>query len=644
MQLRQMAYKILFHIRYFLYGCFPNITSRIYFPRHNNFESAPPIFLTRLAEDTDPFPGTAIPDGLEELMTGRFQFLNHSHCFAGGVDWHSRDVSHLWRYQLHYFDYALDLGTAYRIGGDRDYYLKFKELVASWCDQNPVGRLDGWHAYTVSIRSVNWIYARELFLPELKKDPVFDRKLLELLYGQFNFLSSHLEFQGRGNHILANIKALLFGGCMFQGPAPRHWLARAERLLEEEIDEQVLPDGGHFERSSMYHLQVLKDLVECVLVLKRCGNSPATKHVEAVIRSMSKFVLGMIAPDDSMPLCNDSSYDLMLSPLETLQAAREIVSGDGSAQSRAMLYFLLGLQSDAPGPAENTVSTSLGETGYYVMRGSTEDMMVIDCGKVCPDYLPPHAHADTLTFDLWAGGVHFITDSGTYEYAAGEWRDYFRSTRAHNTICVDEMDQSEVWASFRVARRANPGAVTWIGSDEGDYFYGSHDGYLRLKDPVQHVRRVLHIRNHFWLVLDTIIGEEEHHVESNVHFHPEVSLSTVESGVVEATRNGQTLTLATLSRMETTISSGSEDPKQGWYSPEFGIRLPRKTISMRYAGKLPHTSGYVLTSGKAVAVEVEYRFGDLESYDLSIEGRNWSIEVDRASRRFFINPDSLPKV
>lgn len=96
--------------------------------------------------------------------------------------------------------------------------------------------------------------------------------------------------------------------------------------------------------------------------------------------------------------------------------------------------------------------------------------------------------------------------------------------------------------------------------------------------------------------------------------------------------------------METTISSGSEDPKQGWYSPEFGIRLPRKTISMRYAGKLPHTSGYVLTSGKAVAVEVEYRFGDLESYDLSIEGRNWSIEVDRASRRFFINPDSLPKV
>ena len=631
MQLRQIAYKLSHQIRYFLYKRFPVITSRIYLPRTEAPRLADSFFLKHLMRDGEPFIGSSRPDGLMDLMNGTFRFLNHAHRFGKDVDWHSRDVSHLWRYQLHYFGYALDLGAAYRATGDAEYYVKFKNLVESWDARNPVGSLDGWHAYTISIRTVNWVYARELFHSELKQDPEFDRKLIELLYVQFNFLSLHLEFQGLGNHLLANIRALLFGGCMFVGASPRRWLARAEHLLAREIDEQVPADGGHFERSSMYHLQVLKDLLECHMVLRRCGNGSLAEGVKTTVERMLRFIRGMIAPDGSMPLLNDSSYDLMPSPLEALLAAGEVFSAGASRQSRAVLNFLVGQQSNAAPslPTEPFASTSFCDTGYFVMRGAREDMMVIDCGKVCPDYLPPHAHADTLTFDLWAGGVHFITDSGTYEYTAGEWRDYFRSTRAHNTVCVDGMDQSEVWASFRVARRANPGEVSWISTEDGDYFCGSHDGYLRLQDPVQHTRRILRVGSSVWLVLDTLSGAGHHHMESNIHFHPEVDLEPIGPGAVEVARQGRTLTLITLPSMACKINSGSLNPKQGWYSPEFGVRQPRSTISLTFEHQIPHTFGYILTTGKANDVEVDYQFGEHENYELTVGSLSWSIEVDR---------------
>ena len=82
-------------------------------------------------------------------------------------------------------------------------------------------------------------------------------------------------------------------------------------------------------------------------------------------------------------------------------------------------------------------------------------MALLDVAPVGPDYLPGHAHADTLSFELSLFGQRVLVNSGTSQYEAGPERSRQRGTAAHNTVIVDGHDSSEVWAGFRVARRAS---------------------------------------------------------------------------------------------------------------------------------------------------------------------------------------------
>ncbi len=99
--------------------------------------------------------------------------------------------------------------------------------------------------------------------------------------------------------------------------------------------------------------------------------------------------------------------------------------------------------------------------------------LFVDVGPVGPDHQPGHAHADTFSFVLYVNGQPVIVDSGTSTYAAGPRRSWERSTAAHNTVAVDGRDSSEVWAGFRVGRRAR---VTVL-EDTANRLTARHDGY-----------------------------------------------------------------------------------------------------------------------------------------------------------------------
>ncbi len=486
-----------------------------------------------------------------------FSFLNHTREFPEGkVDWTSKDMTKLWRYNLHYFDYLLDTKRSSKAKAC---------LISDWIDKNPVGSGDGWEPYSVSLRIVNWIkyfLGSEGLLPE---------DWVRSLYQQTFWLERNLETHILANHYLKNGVALFYAGMYFRGHDAEGWLSTARQILHSQLDEQFLSDGGHYERSPMYHAISMVDYLDVLNLLYNSQSDiqyEETQRVETRIRTALQFLSDLCLPDGTIPLFNDAA--LRIAPHQT-----EIIS----YAHRIFGYVPQHCHSALAIKAKS-------QTGYYVIREGL-DMMVIDCGPVGPDYQPGHAHADTLSFELALDGSRVVVDTGVYDYEPGPRRTYARSTRAHNTVCVDDLDQSEVWGVFRVARRAYPLRASLTSDRPGHaVFLGAHDGYRRLPGQVIHERMIEYSSPGRWTIQDTLLGKGLHKIESYLHLHPDLEPRVGASLIEVGDRNGKAvMTVEPSANVIVTIHSG-------FYFPEFGKEVPNKIIVMAYCGHVPVTLTY----------------------------------------------------
>jgi uncharacterized heparinase superfamily protein len=473
----------------------------------------------------------------EGIQDGQFCFLNEEAALGRPVDWAAPEQSLLWRFTLHYFHYLHLLPPEEQ-----------RALCREWIGANPVGRGDGWHPYPTSLRIVNWCRA-ELSGPDV----------LESLYRQAAYLSRTVETHVYGNHLLENARALVLAGCYLQGQGEAdQWIEQGLSIYRDELEEQVLSDGFHFERSPMYHALVLEGMLDVLNVLPEDHSAPP--DLRAAAQPMADALAGVTHPDGTLALFNDATREIAPPPERLLRYARDVLASDPSPR------------------------TAFPEAGYYV-READDLWMMIDGGPAGPDYLMAHAHADIFSYELSLFGERFVVDSGVYQYAAGPMRDYVRSTAAHNTVQVDGLDQIECWDAFRVARRDAPRGVTWRETEEGAVFEGTYDGYQsRVGDDLSHHRRIeidadarrVHVH-------DEVVGRGEHCAESRIHLHPEVHVRQ-EGNVVYLCRGENQC------RIET--AAGRLRREQGWYCPRFGVRHRVCAIVLRSTGKPPLRCDY----------------------------------------------------
>jgi hypothetical protein len=403
------------------------------------------------------------------------------------------DVStRLGRFHRQYGEDVLEAARA----GDLE---EARSLVASWIEAHPPRNHDAWHPYPLSTRVGNWIAAMTL-LPELGSPA-----MSESLWRQLQRLRHNVEDDVLGNHVIRNARALVLGGTAFEaGEVTRNGID----LLRRELPEQVLPDGGHYERSPAYHLVVLRDLLEV---------QAASPHawLGETIERMRVFAAGLARPDGAPALFNDGTVDAP--------------------------------RLELPEPASGL--SVFPDSGFAVVREGRL-WLAFRCGPAAPDFLPPHAHADALSFQLWWNGRPVLVDPGSYTYEAGPDREWFRSTRAHSTIRVDGRDQFETWGAFRsgplpdvTLRYAREGAV---------------EASVRLRGRVRHVRRIE------WdaeagevLVYDVIEGSGTHRVESRFLWAPGAPPSVAElSPPAETDRESAWVSERMGERHETTATVG----------------------------------------------------------------------------------------
>jgi uncharacterized heparinase superfamily protein len=380
-----------------------------------------------------------------------------------GVEYRLRDVgwdgpgpSKLWRYNLHYFDDLLAADAPVR-------FLDQRRTIDRWVFGNPPALGNGWEPYPTSLRIVNWIKWS-------MGGGCLDGSALHSLAVQSRWLSQRLEWHLLGNHLFVNAKALVFAGCFFQETEASRWLARGTEILLSQLPEQILPDGGQFERSPMYHGLALEDVLDLLNVLSAHGmcDGALAAALRERVGPMRRWLGIMSHPDGEIAFFNDAAFGIAPSPAEL----------DAYAARLGFPPAVLPV-----GPV-----TLLPDSGYVRMQLGPA-VVIADVGPVGPDYLPGHAHADTLSFELSLSGQRLIVNSGTSEYGTSPERVRQRGTAAHNTLSIDDADSSEVWGGFRVARRARPIGLAVHYEPHHVEVRCAHDGYRRLHGRPTHRRR-----------------------------------------------------------------------------------------------------------------------------------------------------------
>jgi len=500
----------------------------------------------------DGLPWLARPESL--ISSDVFKFLNISHNFSAGINWNTEAHGKLWTYNLHYFDDLNAIDSPSRSDWHR-------ALIVRWIAENAVGDGVGWESYPTSLRIVNWI--KWLISGN---DPV--PGMLRSLFVQADWLSRRLERHLLGNHLFANAKALVFAGLFFAGDRPAKWLDTGLKIVSEELPEQVLVDGGNFELSPMYHAIFLEDVLDLI---------NATRYWPGVVRSvmvdswretaarMTYWLIGMTHPDGEISFFNDSAMGIASKPSDLLSYAEklEILLGFCSGGSR----FRRGVALTASGTlAPNPSLVHYQDSGYVRMEGETFTAL-LDVARVGPDYLPGHAHADTLSFELSAFSQRVIVNSGTSFYGTGAGRSRERGTAAHSTVEVARANSSEVWGGFRVARRAYPFDLD-VRSNSC-YVACSHSGYTRLPGAPVH-RRAWQMNKDGFQVRDTVRGGK-HKSLARYILHPDIHVSAVDATSWHLTLNcGQRLRLF--------VKAGLGQLEPARYSPEFGKQRQTNSI------------------------------------------------------------------
>lgn len=485
-----------------------------------------------------PLPIFAPRRGLCDLNEGvrRFSFIGRAEAVRGpGMDWTlpgAGPSGQLWRMNLHYMEYLEEVADA-----------QWAALVADWINGNPSGARgawrDGWNSYTISLRSVVWMQQLAQRRQSLAAPVVAAAQAS--LAEQLSFLERNLETDLSGNHLVKNVKALIWASAFFDGVVAEQWRARGLSLLAKVLDEQVLADGAHYERSPSYHCQVFADLLE---IRHALGGDKVGGALDAALMRMAQATADLAHPDGGVALFNDAGLSMAYRPADCLSVYAQIF---GTAPTARRVF-------------------ALEAAGYYGLR-TDRVCFIADCGRLMPDDLPAHGHGDALSFEWSVDGERIIVDQGVFEYVAGNKRCVSRAAASHNTLCLEGADQADFFGAFRCGRRPNVETRRWEPHAAGFLLEGAHDGFAHLPGRPLHVRRLV-VSADALDIVDRVEGLTDRRVFLNFLLHPGVDARVVARGI--ELRRGAV-------RIVFESSAPFEVVPAAWW-PDMGVELPTNRI------------------------------------------------------------------
>jgi hypothetical protein len=570
----------------------------------------------------------------ERILAGRYSFFDLTDCDLGDPPQWNRDpltqraagdrrataidyrderevgnIKYLWEPNRHL--HLPVLAQAHALTGDVRYALAIQSQIDSWIEQCPEGRGPNWISpLELGIRLINWSITWQLLggmRSKLFAGPdgeAFRDRWLDSIYRQTRMIAGNLSrYSSANNHLIGEAAGVYVAASTWPlWPQMTAWGERCREILEEECHRQNAPDGGNREQAFGYQTFVLDFLLLAGLAARARGEDFAPVYWRRV-EVMIDFLASMTSVAGVLPMIGDADDGRVISlALEPGFSAHLSLIATG-----AVLFGRPDLAAKA-GALDGKTATLLGveavrrltqlrqrarqgfrprlqfsESGYYLMGagfGTPDEVrLLVDAGSLGYLSIAAHGHADALSFVLNIGDREILVDPGTYAYHTDPaWRRYFRSTLAHNTVGVDEQDQSVQAGNFMWTDHAQARCIEFEAGAERQRFVGEHNGYERLEDPVVHRREIVcDTRRQIIEVTDMLRCDGQHRIRRSWHFAEDCQIEKVGNGLRVTSGLTQVLfePLEELDGVQ--LHHGGSAEQGGWVSRSFGCKQPSAT-------------------------------------------------------------------
>jgi hypothetical protein len=566
------------------------------------------------------------------LCEHRINLFAHRDISLGvDIDWHRDPISGFQWPRMYWADYDLvnappadaklihelnrhqhlpRLAKAFFITGDELYASEAIDQIQSWIEQNSKWNGIHWQSsLEIALRSMSWLWTIFMVLTSESLTEEKLRSICRSLFAQLDHVCRYPSIYTSPNtHLIGEAVALFIAGVLFSElPRAAEWRQFGASTLIEEMRRQVSEDGVYGELSTYYHCYAT-DFYLHAMVLAQCNRISFPEWAWHRLSRMCEFLMHITRSDGTIPLLGDDDGGRVLAiASENYSSFRDGLCAGSVVFGRPDLKFQAGqfceetlwlLGSEAflrfnsladQAPAELHRAF---DAGYCLQRSGWDargTQVIFDCGGLGLG-ASGHGHADALSITCFSDGHDFLIDPGTSVYnGAPEWRRFFRSTTAHNTVVVDGMGQSEPGGTFRWKTKAPGRLRARLALPETDYI----DGDVELRCGITHRRRLVHIGPSYWIVLDELQGRGEHDFDFLYHFAPEAQLTVLsdEKGEIDCRaridRAGLQMHMSVSEVVNAEAVCGQHRPIQGWTSRVYGERRASPVLKASVRGFAP---------------------------------------------------------
>jgi hypothetical protein len=560
--------------------------------------------------------GTEALADAERVRAGRFRLVGEEYELGAEFSW-TVNPSHdkEWQIAQHKHYWAVHLVHAARETGDPAYLRTWSRLVTSWLDEMGSGHIASSDAQVEAKRVESWVWALSL-LPAAPwrdaVDPALVDRLVTRIGEEAAYVATHLKT--RRNHRTFQLYAVALAAVLLP-ELDRD--GRLRHLSTDRLARNLLtdlgPDGVHVEMSTHYHQLVTETAVGFLELCDRNGVRvrPALRErVHAALR----WSMWLQWPDGSIPLIGDSDDG----DHRDLLRRGSLLYGDDELRYAATL--------GAEGAPPTVPSRHLPASGYLVATdgwGRDEpsqrrrqhllfDTAVLGEGS--------HSHYDLLSFTYFAGGGPAVVDPGRFTYSSEpdldgqDWRHYFKSTEAHNTVTVDGLDQT------RYLSRTKHGpdvlvqdAAHHLGRDTD---WAAASACSHEYTPL-HRRLLLFPRRRYLLVVDHVQGLDGEPHTYDLRFHLPGPQATLRGRGTEVRLTSPRAVIVCAPP-----ANAHADVLSGWVSRRYGEKEPAAvlTVAHRTEGEAWFASTVAPTGG--VLIEHVQRSDTAGAVWFCISGRD----------------------
>ena len=452
------------------------------------------------------------------------------------------DFKYFW--ELGRFQHLTTLAKAYYLTSEEKYAREVSNQLATFVVQCPY--LLGVHwimPMEASIRLISLCWITAFLRKYLSSDTRLCGLIETILRSHTDYVANNFSrFSSANNHLVAEATSVFIASTCFPLlPKAADYINSTHEILCHEITRQFYADGVNKEQTTHYHIACYNCFLLAGLLGRANGFDFPSEYGQRLERA-ANFIYALTTDGDSVAHIGDSDDGKTVvlsethnSQVRSLLATAAVLFNRSDFKAKTeefdeMSLWLLGNTGKAkfqslPEPkTDGKEPSKFDEGGYYILKADTpvRAKLIFDAGPIGLGSIAAHGHADALSFVLYIDGRQFFIDPGTYTFVANDpYRNYFRSTAAHNTVVVDGKDQSEMGGPFLWTRKAESVLEEFLSTKSYDRVVASHNGYSSLPDPVVH-RRIIELDKRYATIAirDCIEANTRHTITLYFHLAP----------------------------------------------------------------------------------------------------------------------------